>query len=130
MPSSGSVWYATKTRGTDTAKWCRSPVMRSACVVTPACPCVLTVVDVVTDTIVDTIPLPSNPEQPRFNPVDGKIYLTIPDDSTIATGGSADGVYVVDPTKTGAAALSKFIFAPTGCAVRGIDIESLTNTCV
>src|SRR6266545_3349165 len=54
--------------------------------------------------------------------------FTIPDDGTIATGGSADGVYVVDPTKTGPAALSKFISAPTGCAVRGIDIDPVTNT--
>jgi len=128
IPNSAPVQLTINTTGTDTDELDYDPVNRRAYVANTACPCVLTVVDVVTDTIVDTIPLPSNPEQPRFNPVDGKIYLTIPDDGTIATGGSADGVYVVDPTKTGAAALSKFISAPTGCAVRGIDIDPVTNT--
>ncbi len=52
-------------------------------------PFFLTVVDLITNTIVDQIPLPANPEQPRFNPVDGMIYESIPDDLTIATGGPA-----------------------------------------
>src|SRR2546428_2763376 len=38
-------------------------------------------------TVVASIPLPGSPEQPRFNPVDGLIYLTIP----------SVGLLVMDP---------------------------------
>ena len=93
-------------------------------------PFFLTVVDLITDTIVDQIPLPSNPEQPRFNPVDGMIYESIPDDLTILTGGPNDFVLRIDPTKTGAAAIVAKFVPPPGCAVRGIDIDALTNTAV
>ena len=93
-------------------------------------PFFLTVVDLITNTIVDQIPLPSNPEQPRFNPVDGMIYESIPDDLTILTGGPNDFVLRIDPTKTGAAAIVAKFTPPPGCAVRGIDIDALTNTAV
>lgn len=93
-------------------------------------PFFLTVVDLITNTIVDQIPLPSNPEQPRFNPVDGMIYESIPDDLTIPTGGPKDSVLRIDPTKAGAAAVVATFTPPAGCATRGIDIDALTNTAV
>lgn len=93
-------------------------------------PFFLTVVDLITNMIVDQIPLPSNPEQPRFNPVDGMIYESIPDDLTILTGGPKDSVLRIDPTKTGAAAIVATFTPPAGCATRGIDIDALTNTAV
>jgi hypothetical protein len=130
IPNSAPVQLHINTTGTDTDELDFDPLNRRVYVANTNCPCVVTVVDITNNTIVDTIPLPSNPEQPRFNPVDGKIYLTLPDDGTIATGGPADGVYVIDPTQTGATALSKFITAPSGCAVRGIDIDPVTNTAV
>ncbi len=93
-------------------------------------PFFLTVVDLITNTIVDQIPLPANPEQPRFNPVDGMIYESIPDDLTIATGGPQDAVLRIDPTKSGAAAIVATFAPPAGCPVRGIDIDPLTNTAI
>ncbi len=95
---------------------------------TGAGPYFLTVVDLRTDTIFDQIPLGSNLEQPRFNSVDGFIYQTMPDDVTTATGGTNDRVVRIDPTKIGGAANVARISPPAGCAVRGIDIDPVTNT--
>lgn len=104
------------------------PLNHRAYVANSLCPCFLTVVDLVTNTIVDQIPLPANLEQPRFNPVDGMIYVTMPDDLVTPTGGANDAVVKIDPTKTGAAAIVGTFPPPAGCAVRGIDIDPLTNT--
>ena len=128
IPNSAPTILTINTTGTDTDELDYDPLNRRVYVANTNCPCVVTVVDITNDTIVDTIPLPSNPEQPRFNPNDGNIYITIPDDGTVATGGPADGVYKIDPTKTGAAALSKVVAAPSGCAVRGIYVDPPTNT--
>jgi hypothetical protein len=106
------------------------PINQRAYVANSKCPCFLTVVDVVNGTIVDQIPTASNLEQPRFNPVDGMIYQTMPDDGTTATGGPNDFVLRIDPSKTGAAAKVAQIAPPSGCAVRGIDIDPITNTAV
>src|SRR5258705_7490132 len=107
------------------------PLNHRAYVANTKAPFFLTVVDLITNTIVDQIPLPSNPEQPRFNPVDGMIYQTIPDDGgTIPTGGPNDFVLRIDPQKTGAAAIVAKFAPPAGCAVRGIDVDALTNTAI
>jgi hypothetical protein len=128
IPNSAPVTLTITGTGSATDELEYDPLNRRVYVANTNCPCEVTVVDITKDTIVDTIPLPSNPEQPRFNPNDGKIYITIPDDGTVATGGPADGVYVIDPTKAGAAALSKVVAAPSGCAVRGIWVDPPTNT--
>jgi hypothetical protein len=106
------------------------PINHRAYVANTKGPFFLTVVDLMRNTIVDQIPLPSNPEQPRFNPIDGMIYQTIPDDGTIATGGPNDSVLRINPTKSGAAAIVGKLAPPAGCAVRGIDIDPLTNTAI
>jgi len=106
------------------------PINHRAYVANTKSPFFLTVVDLISNTIVDQIPLPSNPEQPRFNPIDGMIYQTIPDDGTIATGGPNDSVLRINPTKSGAAAIVGKLAPPAGCAVRGIDIDPLTNTAI
>jgi len=106
------------------------PINHRAYVANTKGPFFLTVVDLISNTIVDQIPLPSNPEQPRFNPIDGMIYQTIPDDGTIATGGPNDSVLRINPTKSGAAAIVGKLAPPAGCAVRGIDIDPLTNTAI
>ena len=105
------------------------PLNQRAYVANTAAPYFLTVVDLVNNVIVDQIPLPSNPEQPRFNPVDGMIYQTIPDDAAPNTGQNS-AVLRIDPTKTGADAIVKtFILGPV-CLTRGIDIDPLTNTAI
>ena len=63
-------------------------------------PFFVTVVDLVNNAIVDQIPMPGSVEQPRFNPVDGFIYVSNPD------GDPTDpAVQRIDPTQSGAAAL-------------------------
>ena len=113
---------------TDSAEY--DPLNHRAYVSNTKSPFFVTVVDLISNTIVDQIPLPSNPEQQRFNPVDGMIYQSIPDDLTIPTGGPNAAVLRIDPTKSGAAAIVAKFAPPAGCPVRGIDIDVLTNTAV
>jgi hypothetical protein len=54
--------------GQDTDELDYDPLNQRAYVANTAAPYFLTVVDLVNNAIVDQIPLPSNPEQPRFNP--------------------------------------------------------------
>ena len=79
------------------------------------------------NTIVAQIPLPGNPEQPRFNVVDGMVYVAIP---TV-------GLIVVDPT-AGAAGTGDIVATLTGggsgtiptiaaCGPQGNDIDPVTN---
>jgi hypothetical protein len=79
------------------------------------------------NTIVAQIPLPGNPEQPRFNVVDGLIYVAIP---TV-------GLVVVDPT-AGSAGTGDIVATLTGgasgsiptiaaCGPQGNDIDPVTN---
>ncbi len=124
------VGKGTSAAALDTDEIDYDPINQRAYVANSKCPCFLTVVDVVNGTIVDQIPMASNLEQPRFNPVDGMIYQTMPDDGTVATGGPNDFVVRIDPSKTGAAAVVKTIAPPSGCAVRGIDVDPITNTAV
>ena len=102
------------------------PLNRRAYVANVTAPYFLTVVDLVSEKIVDQIPLSSNPEQPRFNPVDGFVYQAVPDDG--ANAGANSAVLRIDTTKTGAAAIVKtFVLGPS-CLIRGIDIDPVTNT--
>jgi hypothetical protein len=115
--------------GQDTDELDYDPLNQRAYVANTAPPFFLTVVDLVNNAIVDQIPLPSNPEQPRFNPVDGLIYQTIPDDAAPNTGQNS-AVLRIDPTKTGAAAIVKTFVLGPDCLTRGIDIDPLTNTAI
>jgi hypothetical protein len=115
--------------GQDTDELDYDPLNKRAYVANTAAPYFLTVVDLVNNTIVDQIPLPSNPEQPRFNPVDGMIYQTIPDDAAPNTGQNS-AVLRIDPTKTGASAIVNTFTLGPDCLTRGIDIDALTNTAI
>ena len=70
-------------------------------------------------TVVASIPLAGSPEQPRFNPVDGLIYLTIP----------SVGLLVIDPNAgpSGTGAIVN-TFAVADCGPQGNDIDPVTNT--
>ncbi|HLH30945.1 MAG TPA: hypothetical protein VKY31_07050 [Terriglobia bacterium] len=72
------------------------------------------------NTIVASIPLPGAPEQPRFNPVNGLIYQTVP----------SAGIVVVDPTAgaSGTGAVVNTILGRTDCGPQGNDIDPVTNT--
>ena len=115
--------------GQDTDELDYDPLNQRAYVANTAAPYFLTVVDLVNNAIVDQIPLPSNPEQPRFNPVDGMIYQTIPDDAAPNTG-IKSAVLRIDPTKTGAGAIVQTRILGPDCLTRGIDIDPLTNTAI
>jgi hypothetical protein len=112
--------------GTNTDELEYDPINHRAYVANTEPPFFLTVVDLLTNEIVDSIPLPSNPEQPRFNPVDGMIYQSIPDDAS--NGGANSSVLRIDPTKSGADAIVNTLTIGPSCLTRGIDIDPLTNT--
>jgi len=110
------------------------PLNQRAYVGNTTAPFFLTVVDLVTNAIVDQIPLPGNVEQPRFNPVDGRVCATVPDDANPA-------VLCIDPTQSGQMGTSAAPIVATfpttdpttgaGCVdPRGIEIDPLTNTAV
>jgi hypothetical protein len=66
-----------------------------------------------------SIALPGSPEQARFNPVDGFMYLTVP----------SVGVLVIDPTG-GSAGTGAIVntFAIANCSGNGNWIDPVTNT--
>jgi hypothetical protein len=102
------------------------PLNQRAYVGNTSAPFFVTVVDLVNNVIVDQIPLPGTVEQPRFDPVDGFVYATVPG----AGPGPADhAVLRIDPTQSGAAAIVATFLTP-GCDPRGIEIDALTNTAV
>src|SRR2546426_11246243 len=71
------------------------------------------------NTVTASIPLPGSAEQPRFNPVDGLMYLTIP----------SVGVLVFDPT-AGAAGTGDLLktYSIGNCSGNGNWIDPVTNT--
>jgi hypothetical protein len=87
------------------------------------------------NTITAQVPLPDAPEQPRFNPNDGLIYLTIP---TVASNpGGVGEIAVVDPT-AGPTGEGGLVTTITGggsgsipsvglCGPQGNDIDPVTN---
>jgi hypothetical protein len=100
------------------------PLNQRAYVGNTSTPFFVTVVDLVNNVIVDQIPLPGTVEQPRFDPVDGFVYATVPGASP-----ADHAVLRLDPTQSGAAAIVA-TFPTTGCDPRGIDIDALTNTAI
>lgn len=107
------------------------PIHQRIYVANTTAPFFLTAVDLsgpAANTIVAQIPLPDAPEQPRFNPVDGMIYMAIP----------AVGLVVIDPnggttgkggivtTLTGGGSGS--IPSIAACGPQGNDIDPVTNT--
>src|SRR5215831_5716946 len=102
------------------------PLNQRAYVGNTSPPFFVTVVDLVTNVIVDQIPLPGTVEQPRFDPVDGFVYATVPG---AGPGPDDHAVLRIDTTQSGAAAIVA-TFPTTGCDPRGIDIDALTNTAI
>ena len=99
------------------------PVHQRIYVANTTAPYFLSGIDVVgpnANTIVATIPLPGAPEQPRFNPVNGMVYQTVP----------AAGIVVIDPTAgpSGTGAIVNTILGRTDCGPQGNDIDPVTNT--
>ncbi|MDQ6708401.1 MAG: hypothetical protein M3Z85_20780, partial [Acidobacteriota bacterium] len=87
-----------------------------------AAPFFLTGIDLTGDkanTVVASIPIPGSAEQPRFNPVDGFIYLTIP----------SVGVLVFDPN-AGTAGTGDLVatYPIANCSGNGNWIDPVTNT--
>jgi len=71
------------------------------------------------NTVVASLPLPGAPEQPRFNPVDGLIYLTVP----------SVGVLVFDPNGGSAGTGALMTTYPiSSCSGNGNWIDPVTNT--
>ncbi len=82
-------------------------------------PFFLTAIDLVgpsANTVVAQIPLSSNPEQPRFNPVDGTIWENITDEDH---GGAGSSVAVIDTTANAVVTT----FPIPNCQPHGIDID-------
>jgi hypothetical protein len=97
------------------------PIHQRIYVANTTAPYFLTGIDLAganTNNIVAMIPLPGAPEQPRFNPVDGMIYQTIP----------STGVVVIDPN-AGAAGTGDIVrtIAATDCGPQGNDVDPVTN---
>jgi hypothetical protein len=97
------------------------PIHQRVYVANTTAPYFLTAIDLTgpnANTAVAMIPLPGAPEQPRFNPVDGMIYQTIPD----------TGIVVIDPNggSTGKGGVVNTI-AATDCGPQGQDIDPVTN---
>jgi hypothetical protein len=87
-------------------------------------PYFVTVIDMLTESIVGQIPIPTSVEQPRFNPVDGLIYVNTPDDDSATHAGQA--VIVIDPA-AGTAGQILRTFPLTNCAPHAIDVDPATN---
>jgi hypothetical protein len=102
-----------------------NPLNQRAYVGNTSAPFFVTVADLVTNTIVEQIPLSSTVEQPRFDPVDGFVYVSAPGAPPTVPA----AVLRLDTTQSGAAAIVA-TFPTTGCDPRGIDIDALTNTAI
>ena len=78
--------------------------------------------------VVAQIPLPGNPEQPRFNPVDGMIYMAIPSVGLVVidpnAGSTGTGAIVTTLTGGGSGSLPSI----AACGPQGNDIDPVTNT--
>ena len=86
-------------------------------------PFFLTAIDLVgpsANTVVARIPLPSNPEQPRFNPVDGTIWQNITDEDH---GGAGSSLAVIDTTANAILAT----FPIPDCQPHGIDFDPVSR---
>ena len=81
----------------------------------------VTVVDVKNNKLLGSIPVPTAPEQPRFNPVDGMIYVNDPGSLTVHIIDPAQGPFgtIVNSFKTPG--------APGDCC-NAIDVDPVTDT--
>jgi len=80
------------------------------------------------NTIVAQIPLPGSVEQPRFNPVDGMIYVAIPSVGLIVVDPSAGAAGTGDIVATLTAGGSGTVPTLADCGPQGNDIDPVTNT--
>ena len=87
-------------------------------------PYFITVIDLQSESIVGQIPIPTSVEQPRFNSVDGLIYVNTPDDDSATHAGQA--VIVIDPNQGTAGQIVK-TYPLTNCAPHAIDIDPITD---
>ncbi len=80
----------------------------------------ITVIDLKNDNVLGFIPLSDPPEQPRFNPVDGLIYVSVP----------ARGIVIIDPERGAFGQVINGFAPPSTCpnSVRAIDVDPTTNT--
>jgi YVTN family beta-propeller protein len=78
----------------------------------------VTVVDVKNNRVLGSIPMSAAPEQPRFNPADGMIYVNSPDAAT---------VFVIDPQQGPFGTIVNGLKVPAGCC-NAIDIDPVSNT--
>ena len=80
----------------------------------------ITVVDLKNNKVLGSIPVTAAPEQPRFNPVDGLIYVSLP---TV-------GLVVIDPDKGSFGQIVNTLPFPSTCpdSSRAFDIDPTTNT--
>jgi hypothetical protein len=108
--------------GTDELDY--DPVHKRIYVGNSFAPYFLTGVDLIgpnANTVTASVPLPHPPEQARFNPADGLVYLTIPN----------VGVVVIDPD-AGTAATGDLVatYPISSCSGNGNWIDPVTNTMV
>jgi hypothetical protein len=79
------------------------------------------------NTVVAQIALPGNPEQPRFNPNDGMIYLAIPTVGLLVIDPTAGSAGTGDIVATLTAGGSGTIPTIAACGPQGNDIDPVTN---
>jgi hypothetical protein len=79
------------------------------------------------NTIVAQISLPGNPEQPRFNPVDGLIYVAIPTVGLVVVDPNAGSAGTGDIVATLTAGGSGSIPTIAACGPQGNDIDPVTD---
>jgi hypothetical protein len=77
-----------------------------------------TVVDMKNNRVLGSIALDTAPEQSRFNPVDGMIYVNVPGSGKLA---------IIDPQSGPFGAVVNALPTPTGCA-NAVDIDPVNNT--
>jgi hypothetical protein len=85
----------------------------------------VSVVDLVNLNVVATIPISVSSQQPRFNPVDSSIYLSISDS---ASKGAVNGLMRIDPTTNTVGATYSLHTASVTCSPNDFAIDPVTNT--
>ena len=106
------------------------PIHQRFYVANTTAPYFLSAIDLVgsnANTITAQVPLPNAPEQPRFNPVDGLIYMAIPGFGIVVVdpNGGSTGEGGVKTNLTGGGSGS--IPSLATCGPQGNDIDPVTN---
>lgn len=94
------------------------PINQRAYIGNTVSPFFVTVVDMNKGAVLGSIPLAESPEQPRWNPVDGLIYVNVPDQHVVVE---------IDPQQGPFGAVINGLSIPNGCA-NAIDIDPVTDT--